>query len=129
MFGFDADAALEDNLSAMADACAETKTGEVTHAIKDAKDAHGNPIKDGDVIGIADGSIESVGADVSDVVLALFKVMDADEADTATVLAGEDFADDALESLVERIEEAYPELEVDSQRGEQPLYPVVFSLE
>ena len=129
MFGFDADAALEDNLSAMADACAETKTGEVTHAIKDAKDAHGNPIKDGDVIGIADGSIESVGADVSDVVLALFKVMDADEADTATVLAGEDFADDALEALVERIEEAYPELEVDSQRGEQPLYPVVFSLE
>lgn len=129
MFGFDADVALEDNLSAMADACAETKTGEVTHAIKDAKDAHGNPIKDGDVIGIADGSIESVGADVSDVVLALFKVMDADEADTATVLAGEDFADDALEALVERIEEAYPELEVDSQRGEQPLYPVVFSLE
>ena len=67
MFGFDGEASLEENVETMTEAFAEVKTGEVTHAIKDSKDAHGNPIKDGDVIGIADGSIEAVGSDVSDV--------------------------------------------------------------
>lgn len=87
------------------------------------------PIKDGDVIGIADGSIEAVGSDVSDVVLALLETMEADDADTMTILAGEDFSDEDLEALVARIEEAYEDLEIDPHRGEQALYPVVFSLE
>ena len=129
LFGFDADASLEENVEAMTDAYAGVKTGEVTHAIKDAKDAHGNPIKDGDVIGIADGSIEAVGSDVSDVVLELLRVMDADDADTCTLLAGEQFSDEELEALSSRIEEAYEDLEIDAHRGEQALYPVVFSLE
>ncbi len=129
MFGFDGEASLEENVEAMTEAFAEVKTGEVTHAIKDSKDAHGNPIKDGDVIGIADGSIEAVGSDVSDVVLALLETMEADDADTMTILAGEDFSDEDLETLVARIEEAYEDLEIDPHRGEQALYPVVFSLE
>ena len=37
--------------------------------------------------------------------------------------------DESFEALVARIEEAHPELEVDAHRGEQPLYPVVFSIE
>ena len=129
MFGFDGEASLEENVESMTEAFAEVKTGEVTHAIKDSKDAHGNPIKDGDVIGIADGSIEAVGSDVSDVVLALLETMEADDADTMTILAGEDFSDEDLETLVARIEEAYEDLEIDPHRGEQALYPVVFSLE
>ena len=129
LFGFDPEASLEDNVESMTDSFSEVKTGEVTRAIKDAKDAHGNPIKDGDVIGIADGSIESVGSDVADVVMALLEVMGADEADTMTVLAGEQMSDEELDSLVARIEEAYEDIEVDPHRGDQALYPVVFSLE
>ena len=105
------------------------RTGEVTRAIKDAKDAHDNPIREGDVIGIADGSIEAVGSAVEDVVMDLLARMDADEADTLTLLAGEDLDDAALGALVARIEEAYDELEIDAHRGEQPLYPVVMSVE
>ena len=41
----------------------------------------------------------------------------------------EDFSDEDLETLVARIEEAYEDLEIDPHRGEQALYPVVFSLE
>ncbi|MEE8723072.1 MAG: DAK2 domain-containing protein, partial [Eggerthellaceae bacterium] len=53
MFGFNPDATLEENVESMTDAFADVKTGEVTTAIKDSKDAHDNPIKEGDVIGIA----------------------------------------------------------------------------
>ncbi|WP_350453933.1 DAK2 domain-containing protein [Slackia heliotrinireducens] len=129
MFGFNPEATLEENAEAMAEAFADTKTGEVTHAIKDSKDAHGNPIKNGDVIGIADGSIECVGSSLEDVVLDLLEVMEADDADTATILAGADYSDEELEALVARIEETYEDLEVESHRGEQPLYPIVFSVE
>lgn len=129
LFGFDEEASLEDNAESMTEAYAEVKTGEVTTAIKDSKDAHDNPIKEGDVIGLADGSIEAVGSSTEDVVMALLASMEAGEADTLTLLAGEDLSDDALGTLVERIESAYDDLEIDAHRGDQPLYPVVMSVE
>ncbi|PNV64884.1 Dak phosphatase [Rubneribacter badeniensis] len=129
LFGFDEGAGLEENVESMTEAYAEVRTGEVTRAIKDSKDAHDNPIKEGDVIGIADGSIEAVGSSVDDVVLSLLAAMGAEEADTLTILAGEDLSDEAFDGLVERIEGAFGELEVDAHRGDQPLYPVVMSVE
>ena len=113
----------------MKDACADVHTGEVTHAIKNSKDAHDNPIAEGDVIGIADGSIEAVGSTIDDVVMRLLEVMEADDADTLTILAGEDMDAGAFDALLKEIEDAYDELEVDAHRGEQPLYPIILSLE
>lgn len=129
LFVFDELASLETNVEEMTEAAAEVKTGEITHAIKDAKDAHGNPIKDGDTIGIADGSIEVVSDNVADATLGVLAAMDADDADTLTILAGEDISEEEFEALVDRIEEAYEDLEIDSHRGEQPLYPIILSLE
>lgn len=129
LFGFDESASLEENVESMTEAYAEVKTGEVTTAIKDSKDAHDNPIKEGDVIGIADGAIEAVGSTTEDVVMSLLDTMEAADADTLTILAGEDLSDDAFAALVARIEEAYDELEVDAHRGDQPLYPIVMSVE
>ncbi len=123
------DASLEENVEVMTEAAREVKTGEVTTAIKDSKDAEGNPIKDGDVIGLADGSIDAVGSSIEEVVMALLPKMDAEDADTMTILCGEDLDEAVADALEARIEESYPELELDVQEGGQPLYPVVFSLE
>ena len=129
MFGFDESASLDENVEAMTESFADVKTGEVTTAIKDSKDAHDNPIVAGDVIGIADGSIEAVGHSVEEVVLSLLDTMEAEDADTMTILAGADFDDEALDALVEKIEEQFDDLEIDQHRGDQPLYPVIFSVE
>ena len=129
MFGFDESASLDENVDAMTESFADVKTGEVTTAIKDSKDAHDNPIVAGDVIGIADGSIEAVGHSVAEVVLSLLDAMEAEDADTMTILAGADFDDEALDALVEKIEEKFDDLEIDQHRGDQPLYPVIFSVE
>ena len=129
MFGFDESASLDENVEAMTESFADVKTGEVTTAIKDSKDAHDNPIVAGDVIGIADGSIEAVGHSVEEVVLSLLDAMEAEDADTMTILAGVDFDDEALDALVEKIEEQFDDLEIDQHRGDQPLYPVIFSVE
>lgn len=129
MFAFDETASLEENVEAMTEARDEVKTGEVTRAIKDSKDVHGNPIHDGDVIGIADGELEVVSDSIEDATMCILEVLEAEDADTLTILAGEDYTDDAFEALIERIEEAYEDLEIDSHRGEQPLYPIVLSVE
>lgn len=129
MFAFDEAASLEENVEAMTEARDEVKTGEVTRAIKDSKDVHGNPIHDGDVIGIADGELEVVSDSIEDATMRILEVLEAEDADTLAILAGEDYTDDAFEALIERIEEAYEDLEIDSHRGEQPLYPIVLSVE
>ena len=129
LFGYDPEAALDENLESMNDAFSEVKTGEVTTAIKDSHDSAGNAIAEGDVIGIADGSIDAVGTSVDKVVLELLDQMEAEDADTLTLLAGEDFSDESLEELVELIEQKFDDLEIDAHRGEQPLYPIIMSVE
>ena len=54
---------------------------------RDSKDAEGNPIAEGDVIGIADGSIEAVDDFIDGAVLTLLGKMEAEDADTCTILA------------------------------------------
>ena len=130
MLVVDPEAELDDIVAAMASAASEVRDGEVTTAVRDSQAADGSPIHSGDVMGIAGGSIDVVGSDVQEVALELIaSMMEDEEGDTCTVLAGEDFSDEQLEALVEAIEEAHPGLEVDAHRGEQPLYPVIFSLE
>lgn len=129
MFALNPEAGLEANIQAMTEASADISTGEITTAVKDSKDSEGNPIKTGDIIGIADGSIRAVGSDVADVVMDLLSKMGAQDYDTCTLLAGEDMTDPELADVAERIEGAFDELEVDAQRGDQPLYPMVLSLE
>ena len=57
------------------------------------------------------------------------KMQEEEEGDNLTILAGEDLSNEQLDLLASKIEDAYPDLEVDAQRGEQPLYPVIFSIE
>ncbi len=129
LFAFDEQLSLDENIDKMSDAFCELKTGEITTAIKSSHDAHDNPIKKGDIIGIADGSLEVVGNTIEDVALELLNIMGAADADTLTLLAGEDYTSEALDELVSRIEACYDDLEIDAHMGGQPLYPLIFSLE
>ena len=124
------DSTLDEVLDEMQDAIEEVRDGEVTHAVRDSTAADGSPIHAGDVMGIIDDAIEVVGKDVAEVTLECVRRMQADEeGDSMTILAGVDMPDDEFNDLVEKIEEANPDLEVDAHRGEQPLYPVIFSIE
>ncbi|HJB55866.1 MAG TPA: DAK2 domain-containing protein [Candidatus Olsenella avistercoris] len=130
MFAVDPQGSLEDNVEAMTEAIQGVRGGEVTTAVRDSQAADGSPIHAGDVMGIQDDSIDVVGSSVADVTLELIaKMQDEEEGDSLTILAGQDMDDEAFEALLGRIEEAQPDLEVDAQRGEQPLYPVIFSIE
>ena len=64
MMVYDQSANLVDNAQNMSDAFSEIVEAEVTFAIKDSKDAHDNPIKQGDCMGIVNGNIEFTGKNV-----------------------------------------------------------------
>ena len=130
MFVVDPEGTLEDNVAEMTEAIADVRDGEVTTAVRDSQAADGSPIHAGDVMGIEGGEITVVGNDVQQVTLDLIaKMQEDEEGDTITLLAGSDMDDEAFEALQAAIEEAQPDLEIDAHRGEQPLYPVVFSIE
>ena len=130
LFGVLPDASFEDAVETMTDAISEVRDGEVTTAVRDSSASDGAPIHAGDVMGIIGGSIDIVGSDVLQVTLdCINRMQDEDEGDTLTILAGSDLSDDDFQAILDAIEEAQPDLEIDSHRGEQPLYPVIFSIE
>ena len=130
MFAFNPTASLEDNAAAMAEVLPGVHDGEITHAVRDSQTVNGDAIHSGDVIGLVDDKVTYVGSDVCDMCVEMVKAMQADiEGDTLTILAGLDMPQDEFEALVERLEDAVPDLDVDAHRGEQPLYPIVLSIE
>ena len=128
MLAWDGTDDLEANAEAMLAAAEEVRSGEVTTAVKDAKGKVG-AIKGGQVIGISDHEIEVVGDDVESVAEKLAAVLLSDGSETLTLLAGEEFSDEALETLAARIGAANPDVEVETHRGDQPLYPILMSAE
>jgi DAK2 domain fusion protein YloV len=121
-------ASLEENAAAMTEAASLVRAGEVTWAVKDSRSSAGE-IKAGDVIGIADHDIKVVGSDVLDVSARLVDALADASSETLTILAGEQFDDADLAMLAERVGKAHPGLEVEALRGDQPLYPVILSVE
>ena len=130
LFVITPDMSVDDAVEAMTEAYAEVRDGEVTRAVRDSSASDGTPIHDGDVMGIICGSIDIVGSDVLQVTVdCINRMMDEEEGDSLTILAGDELSDEAFQEILDAIEEAQPDLEIDAHRGEQPLYPVVFSLE
>ena len=130
LFAVMPDADLDECVEVMVEAFAEVRDGEVTRAVRDSSASDGTPIHDGDVMGIISGSIDIVGSDVKQVTVdCINRMMDDEEGDSLTILAGEELDDEAFQEILDAIEEAQPDLEIDAQRGEQPLYPIIFSIE
>jgi DAK2 domain fusion protein YloV len=128
MLAFDGGTDLDEVAGALTEAAKGVRCGEVTRAVKDAKGKAG-PILSGQVIGISEHEIEFVGDDVDVVAAQLADLLLADGAETLTLLAGEAFDDSALASLAAKISKAHAEVEVETHRGEQPLYPIIMSAE
>jgi len=113
----------------MTEAAVTVRTGEITTAVKAAKGKTGE-ISEGQVIGIVDDEeIEAVGDNVKDVSLQTARAMIGDETETLTLFAGEDLGDDDLALIARSFEAEFPQLVVETHRGDQPLYPLVMSVE
>ena len=126
MLAFDPDRPAEENAAAMSEVLDEVKTGEVTIASRDV-DMNGVSVRKGAWLGLADGKAVAGGADFDDVAAAVAERLLEEPRSVMTLLTGAD--EPELDSLLERIQERHPDLELDVQAGGQPHYPLLLSAE
>jgi len=66
---------------------------------------------------------------VSEVATKLAELLLAGGEETLTLLAGEGFSDELLATLAAGIGETHDDVDVETHRGEQPLYPIIMAAE
>ncbi|MCM0648717.1 DAK2 domain-containing protein [Clostridium swellfunianum] len=125
---FDADAEIDDNINAMKDAIANVSTGQVTYAVRDTE-MDGKKISEGDILGIVESKINEVGKDKYEVCEAIIDNMCNEDSELITILYGEGVEEKKLEELVESLERKYPDKDIQSYNGKQPLYYFIVSVE
>ncbi|MDO4941883.1 MAG: DAK2 domain-containing protein [Lachnospiraceae bacterium] len=128
VISFVPDAAPEDNEEAMQEAISYIKTGQVTYAVRDTS-VDGKEIKINDIMGIDDDGIKAVGQDVSETTLELLKGMVDEDSELISIYYGQDIEEADAEEFVEVLEEAFPDCDVELQKGGQPIYYYVLSVE
>ena len=125
---FNYDGTVEENEETMNSAIEGVTSGYVTFAVKDTED-DGRPIKEGDILGIVEGKISEIGKDMYAVCKDLIGNMVTEDSELITLFYGEDCEIDKVDALVEELEEAYPDMDVQCFNGEQPLHYFITSVE
>ena len=123
------EASAEDNLAAMTEAMETVKTGQITYAVRDTA-IDGVQIHTNDLMGIGDHSaLLSVGQDLETVALDMVGAMVDDEATVISVYSGEGVDSDTAQALADKLEELYPDMDVELNEGGQPIYYYIISVE
>lgn len=118
----------EQNENNMKEALGHVKTGQITFAVRDTS-IDGLEIESGDFMGISEGKIVVKDKNQVQASKQLLDMMIDGNTEILTILQGEDATDEDVEALVTHIEEKFEDVEVEVHKGNQPLYPFIFSIE
>ncbi|WP_234121111.1 DAK2 domain-containing protein [Clostridium hydrogenum] len=125
---FDYEAEALENVTKLTETMKSVKTGSITYAVRDTE-IDGKAIKENDILGLIEGKIKEVGNDVYDVCEKVIADLANDEAEIISVYYGKDCDVDKVNSLVEKLEEKYADIDVQCSSGQQPLYYFIVSVE
>ena len=103
MMSFNIKKNVSDNETLMVKALDSVKTGQITFAVRDTEieDVH---IHKNDIIGIINGDIRVVGADVNDVLEELVNQIIDDDTEYLTVYTGKDLKKQQIEDAANRLQ-------------------------
>lgn len=118
----------EENAEAMTEGLADVKSGQVTYAVRDTV-IDGKEIKAGDIMGLSDKTIETVGKDVVETTIELLKNMKDENSELITIYYGEEGTDEDAQKIAKAIQETDEEIEVEIHYGGQPIYYYFVSVE
>lgn len=119
---------VEENLETMKEEMERVKTGQVTYAVRETT-IDGHDIKQGDIMGIGDKSILSVGEDLMETTKDMITKLVDEESELLSIYYGEEANADQAEEIAAFVEENYPEMEIEVQMGGQPIYYFMISVE
>lgn len=119
---------VEENVATMTEEIERVKTGQVTYAVRDTiiddKEIHEN-----DIMGIGDSGILSVSKDIDDTALDMISQMIDDESEILSIYYGNEVSEEKAGELASKIEELYPDIDVEVNMGGQPIYYYIISVE
>lgn len=128
IINFVPDLSAEENEEVMMEEIKNVKTGQVTYAVRDThiddKEIH----KD-DIMGIGDSGIVAVGTDIADTTKEMLEILVDEESELISIYYGADVSEEDAEKLTAEIEEKYPNVDVDTHFGGQPIYYYVLAVE
>ena len=128
ILNFVPDLSAEENEEVMLAEIENVKTGQVTYAVRDThiddKDIH----KD-DIMGIGDTGILSVGTEIAETTKEMLAQLVDDESALVSIYYGADVSEEDAMKLTAEVEELYPDVDVDTHFGGQPIYYYVIAVE
>lgn len=128
LINFDESADAEANFDNMSSEMKNVKTGQVTYAVRDTS-MDGKEIKQNDIMGIGDKTILSVGKDIEETTIDMLSQLIDDDSELISVYYGEDVSSEQVDSLTAKLEETYPDLDLEVHSGGQPIYYYIVSVE
>ena len=122
------EADVDTNLETMEEGIKNVKTGQVTYAVRDTH-FDDKTIHEGDIMGIGDQGILSVGQSVEETTKEMLEAMVDEDTELISMYYGQDVLAEDAERFAEAVAELYPDADVDLHSGGQPIYYYVVSVE
>ncbi|WP_251387182.1 DAK2 domain-containing protein [Mediterraneibacter agrestimuris] len=119
---------VDTNEETMLEEIKNVKTGQITYAVRDTH-IDDKEIHEGDIMGIGDAGILSVGQSVGETAKEMLALMADEDTELISLYYGEDIQEEEAEKFAEEVAELYPDADVDLQLGGQPIYYYVISVE
>ncbi len=128
LINFMPDSSVEENTAHMTAELENVKSGQVTYAVRDTI-IDDKEIKQDDYMGIGDHGIISVGKELENTVLEMIDALVDEDSAIVSIYYGEDMKEEDASVIGSKIEEKYPDVEVEIHYGGQPIYYYVISVE
>lgn len=128
MISYVPEKSVEENTEEMTEAMGNVKTGQVTYAVRDTR-IDEMDIHQGDIMGIGDKGILAVGQDIQKVAVDMTCKMTNEDSELISIYYGADVTEADAEEISSRLEEIYPDFDIEINYGGQPIYYFVISVE
>ena len=128
VISFMPEADVDTNMEAMQEAIKNVKTGQVTYAVRDTH-IDDKEIHEGDIMGIGDAGILSVGQSVEDTAKDMRARLVDEDSELISLYYGQDVLPEDAEKFAQTLEDTYPDIDIDVHMGGQPIYYYVLSVE
>ena len=128
VISFMPEADVDTNMEAMQEAIKNVKTGQVTYAVRDTH-IDDKEIHEGDIMGIGDAGILSVGQSVEDTAKDMLAQLVDEDSELISLYYGQDVLPKDAEKFAQTLEDTYPDIDIDVHMGGQPIYYYVLSVE
>ncbi len=116
------------NEETMMEEIKNVKTGQVTYAVRDThiddKDIH-----EGDIMGIGDTGILSVGTSIDNTTKEMLAQLVDDDSELISLYYGQDVSEEDAERFSEELAKLYPNADIDTHFGGQPIYYYILAVE